>query len=830
MSDDLVGAPPPRILHDMPIADPQEVLVLTYTSDLPFFEDVCVRQARARGARVTIVYDANNVEPGLTSGTGPITDYVPVPVVCRSGGAFHPKLVVIASATDALISIGSGNATPQGWHHSAEIWTHLRVDSPTVPAVVDDLATWLRSLADQLWISELGGQRLQRVADLLTSRPTQSEPDEPMLLTNDRVPIAKQLRRPDAPVDWLGVASPFFDPPATALAYVLTTLQPGKLDVLITRDAQLNPARLSNVLTRVDSVRVLQPVANRYHHGKVLEWWTGDSGILVTGSANCTQAALLRSMADVRGNCELGLLQVITDSLLEGVDAEEVDLADIELRETSPEPEPPQQQRILGVQILTDPDRIEITLLVSRGAAPEHLLLELPAQHVIARRVADQGAIYTYRLDGAPGALARTVTVRGDDGTPLGAALVVDVRSALSRAQHPSPLERQSLPDLLGDEQQMRALLDALRELAKVLPPRSEDDDTPAAKKRRRARAEEDIRQAVGSALLALALGAASKRTPASGDDTGEMKGDDALEGDEREQPASKRKGPALSMAAAIQARTERQRQHARTWFARLIEESAVWPLAAQLASFRSLLMAVGGGLWPHPPDWAWLVSEGLNNLWDVEDETLAEEHAALAVIGLTALRHGTLSHQADPELQAAFDDTLAKFREFREWALAPTDDMVARYAEELSGYTLGPRFTAVNIRADVTWLLDRDELDDALDLLDGVVDEVQRADNGAVIARTDKDPKRTVIAVLDRLREFPGTHVVVLGSSEIHGWWDGRRLMLAKPAPTGWEISVWRNLMVGIAGFAGARSLPAPTQTARAADPADAWAELVGP
>ncbi|GIF25721.1 hypothetical protein BJ973_003998 [Actinoplanes tereljensis] len=830
MTEDLVGAPPPRVLHDMPITDPEEILVLTYTSDLPFVEDVCVRQARARGARVTIVYDADRVEPGFSSGAGPVTDYVPVPVVCRSGGAFHPKLVVIASPTDAMISIGSGNATAQGWHHSAEVWTHLRIDGPTVPVIVEDLAAWLRRLPDHLWITPLGRERLHRVADLLTTRPTRPEPDEPLLLTNDRQPILDQIPGPDGPVDWLGIASPFFDPPADALAMMLTKIMPNAVDILLTRDAQADPSRLQSVLDRVGTVRITQPTTSRYHHGKVFEWWSGPSGTLVTGSANCTRAALLRSMADERGNCELALLQQVTESVLDAVEVVEADLDELPLRVPDRPAQAVPAVRVLAAHVLTEPDRIEIAVLVATGPVPDHLIIDIAGTAVNAVHVGTDGLIHTYRLAHEPGDLARTITVRADDGGLLGTALVIDVHSALSRARHPSPLEQYSFPELLGDEEQMQALLESLHRLAEVLPPRADDDESSVARQRRRTRVEEDIRRAVGSAMLDLALARSRTPAPPGGDSGGELQGDDAPETGDKQQPAGEQGGPPLSAAAAIQAQNERQRAYARQWFQRLVEQSAQWSLAAQLASFRSLLMAVGGGLWTHPQDWTWLVYDGLTSLWYAEEEdTLAHEHAALSAVGLIALRHGVLAGETDSELAANFDERLAEFREYGEWILGAPNEAYESYARELSGYTLGPRFTAANIRSDMAWLLDRNELDDALDALYDIPGTVERATDGAVVVRTTKDAKRMAISVLDRLSDFPNTHVAVYAQTEVHGWWDRRqrRLILAEPVPAGWRATVWRNLMAGIAGLGSNRALPPPSETTIVANPAEAWAKM---
>lgn len=61
-------------------------------------------------ARATVLFDADRLTAG-PGRTGP-ADYLAVPVVCQGGGAFHPKLLVIASESDAAVAIGSGKDAP----------------------------------------------------------------------------------------------------------------------------------------------------------------------------------------------------------------------------------------------------------------------------------------------------------------------------------------------------------------------------------------------------------------------------------------------------------------------------------------------------------------------------------------------------------------------------------------------------------------------------------------------------------------------------------------------------------------------------------------------
>ena len=127
MSDDAIASPLNLLSEE---DEAREVLLLSFTLNLEFWERYALSVARGLGARVTVVGDAamTQGEPGQVRYAG-IT-YLDGRAACRSGGAFHPKLLVIASDDYATVAIGSGNATLSGWHANAELWTVLAVIAP----------------------------------------------------------------------------------------------------------------------------------------------------------------------------------------------------------------------------------------------------------------------------------------------------------------------------------------------------------------------------------------------------------------------------------------------------------------------------------------------------------------------------------------------------------------------------------------------------------------------------------------------------------------------------------------------------------------------------
>src|SRR3954464_15383208 len=83
---------PYALLDDVQRA--REVLVLTYTASLEFFERFALADARALGALVTVVSDALMVhaDPVVVRRAG--VQYLDARAVCPDG-AFHPKMLVI---------------------------------------------------------------------------------------------------------------------------------------------------------------------------------------------------------------------------------------------------------------------------------------------------------------------------------------------------------------------------------------------------------------------------------------------------------------------------------------------------------------------------------------------------------------------------------------------------------------------------------------------------------------------------------------------------------------------------------------------------------------
>ena len=187
-----------------------DVLVLTYTASLEFFERFALPEARALGALVTVLSDATMVraDPVVVRRAG--VQYLDARAICPAGLAFHPKLVVIVADGQARVAIGSGNLTIAGWHANAETWTVLRGDCDGGPDTLRDVAEFLRALpASPIVLSARSAEALERVAAGLDELP--AEQPGPRLLHSLSSPIADQLPVPEAAVEELLLHAPFYD-------------------------------------------------------------------------------------------------------------------------------------------------------------------------------------------------------------------------------------------------------------------------------------------------------------------------------------------------------------------------------------------------------------------------------------------------------------------------------------------------------------------------------------------------------------------------------------------------------------------------------------------
>lgn len=303
---------PLAILREAEAAD--EVLFLTYTANLEFFERWALRDARDLEAAVTVIADATMVtsDPSAVRHAG--VRYLDARAVCPGGTAFHAKLMVIAGKTSASVAIGSGNLTLAGWHGNKELWTVLHADVERGPTAIRQVSGFLRALAGgSVRLSSDAPGVLERIAQLLDGMAA-DEPG-PQVVAPLVGPIIEQV--PRGPVDELVLYAPFFDTRLVALEALHARLQPNRTTIFVQSHTSVDGPLLEEWLSRRGG-RLEWCADAPYRHGKLVEWSRDGVREALTGSPNISGPALLRRLDghELPGaNCELGIIARVTSSL-----------------------------------------------------------------------------------------------------------------------------------------------------------------------------------------------------------------------------------------------------------------------------------------------------------------------------------------------------------------------------------------------------------------------------------------------------------------------------------------------------------------------------------
>jgi hypothetical protein len=645
----------------------RDVLVLTYTASLEFFERFALSDARALGALVTVVSDATMVraDPVVVRRAG--VHYLDARAVCPGGTAFHPKLFVVVGDGQARVAVGSGNLTMAGWHANAETWTVLRADETGGPETLRDVSAFLRALSSsEVALSSAAPEALRRVADELDKLPT-SEPGPRLAHSIDEA-IVRQIPTPSEPVTELMLYSPFHDGKLDGTRELLNRLAPAAWTVFVQPDTVVDGAALEALAEerggRVAWVSRRPPQSDgthvhdeRYWHGKVAQWRTASGQTwALTGSPNLSRPALLKSVGD-GGNCELAVLSHIEHDL------------------TPVEGDPPAGGLLSLTKPGVDRDWHRGPLLLSAMAIAGTVTVELHRPLVVdgtferydtiedrwTATATVRAGCARYDLDVAAAPVGHALRLRTADDSLSNEVFVADPGRLRRRQEHavgkvrkaPEEVVRDGLgTQLLADIDELRAHLLAVGATVRV--PRSagsdqvvdgDESELPVARPAAGQTLEEYLEACdpvLGRRMteFALVLPVLPGVGAALDDDIGTLDSDTdetgtAQTGGDGTEPTGR------TIREELQRRTPDERRRYRWFVERLVERSADYPLLIRNIAVRTLLHSIAAHLWPDDA-WPPLLAAALHALAARGDEPRPEEQSAagsLAAVALAVLR-----------------------------------------------------------------------------------------------------------------------------------------------------------------------------------------------
>jgi hypothetical protein len=282
-------------------------LATSYSCDIPYYEEIVQARLRAVGCRNNVLLvDADTYAraiPGigrLAPGAGRRYSVHPV----RIAGAFHPKLLLQFGKEAGRALIGSANLSSSGLGSNRELMSEIICSNDPTPAqgLIARLFDYVRGYCDERLNSV--SYHLKRIvldtpwlADAPRTDEVRDLPDGgriALVLGPDHGNSVQRIARLIAgdKVRRLVVAAPFWDRDLRALAELIDSFQPLRT-ILLVQPATVNLRweALASLPASV-GVRSLDDESDRYLHAKMflIEGEEGDH--LVTGSANCSVAAL----------------------------------------------------------------------------------------------------------------------------------------------------------------------------------------------------------------------------------------------------------------------------------------------------------------------------------------------------------------------------------------------------------------------------------------------------------------------------------------------------------------------------------------------------------
>ena len=220
--------------------------------------------------------------------------------------------MLLLGPTSGRLIVGSGNLGYDGYASPGELW-HVFAYSDDQPQHLNEFAA-ARSFIDGLASRQLLDPPVVELlhaawgaATWLPLAPTASA----TIYSNLDRPLIEQLRDlAPGPVTELVAHAPFHDADCEALQELITTFAPKQVRLLVTDMTSADPAAIKRTLGG-DTKRIIELVQVKdepaaYIHAKWVHLIHPDTQTLLTGSANLSRRALLRSSSN--GNIEIGVV------------------------------------------------------------------------------------------------------------------------------------------------------------------------------------------------------------------------------------------------------------------------------------------------------------------------------------------------------------------------------------------------------------------------------------------------------------------------------------------------------------------------------------------
>jgi hypothetical protein len=289
------------LLNRLQVGSYNNCVILTYSADLYFFEQVVWPTLRSRGCcNNLVIMDSRQYVSSLDT-TGSLLhrlgkSYSVWPV--SAAKAFHPKLIFQTNEKEGRLIIGSGNLTVRGFSTNWELFSEIAftTDSGTsgIFAEAWKLITESAKGATKAVRRQLGQVRATS-GSVLSSEGNENwprllfaSPDQPSLLNQLKSLVGK------ATVRRLIIVSPFFDSQLRAVRELEKAFGVKDVIAVVQSQSVSFPGNVAKTVKALAVHEFVPPYGGKsgYLHGKAYVIQTPTIEYCVWGSANCSMAAL----------------------------------------------------------------------------------------------------------------------------------------------------------------------------------------------------------------------------------------------------------------------------------------------------------------------------------------------------------------------------------------------------------------------------------------------------------------------------------------------------------------------------------------------------------
>ena len=291
-------------------------LICTFGVNLTFFETRLMSQLAQVPLRIILADDGRLVatlyEAARTGQRHRLANKAYIAAPIRHRRAAHGKLMLLLGPASGRLIVGSGNLGYDGYASPGELW-HVFAYSDDQPQHLSEFAA-ARSFIDGLASRQLLDPPVLELLHTAWGTATWL-PEAPVgpttIYSNLDRSLIEQLRDLAlGPVTELVAHAPFHDADCAALQELITTFEPKQVRLFVTDATSADPAAIERTLgggsKRITELVQVKDEPAAYIHAKWVHLIHQDAETLLTGSANLSRLALLKSSS--HGNIEIGVV------------------------------------------------------------------------------------------------------------------------------------------------------------------------------------------------------------------------------------------------------------------------------------------------------------------------------------------------------------------------------------------------------------------------------------------------------------------------------------------------------------------------------------------